>query len=247
MVGRVAAFSASVAAGAIVLSASVVLAQADLRAIAHVDSASVRFPSMMLSARVAGTAHAVATIDSRGVLLRESLRVEATHDLFASAAKYAMTRFAYEPARRSGRPIAEQIDVQFEFRVPSSPVVPTLPVWHVEQDTAGYRIVTGWDAVTREVPAPVLSEGEMTAARQAILEAVRRADRSPANGPLSSEFRKLEAWTPNVVGAEVRTRDYPAPPNSFGGGGRNLWCQAVRADRASRWTARCDILSAWVS
>lgn len=203
---------------------------------------------MLFSARYAGTAHVIATIDSSGRLVRESVRIEASHDLFANAAKAAVTSFAYEPAIRSGQPVSDRLDIRFEFRIPSSQIVPTFPVWRVERDTAGYRITTGLDSLTREIPPPVLSDSDMTAARQSILEAVRRTAHSPPGGPLVTEFKNIEAWTSNVVGAKVETTDYPPPPNAImGGGGRNLWCQAVRSNRASGWAARCDVLSRWVS
>ena len=144
-IGRASTSFASITAGVMILSASVLKAQTDARPIARVDSVSVRFPSMMLAAHVGGRAHLTATIDSGGRLIRDSLRVvDANHALFANAAKEAMIRFAYEPARRDGRAVAERIDLQFEFRLPSSVVVPTIPVWRVEQDTVGYRIITGW-------------------------------------------------------------------------------------------------------
>jgi hypothetical protein len=90
MTGRPSTVSAAVAMTTLILSSSVARAQPDRRAVAHVDSASVRFPSILFSARYGGTAHVVATIDSNGRLVRESVRTESSHDLFANAAKAAV-------------------------------------------------------------------------------------------------------------------------------------------------------------
>jgi TonB family protein len=241
--------AATLVAGIATLGVSLPLAsakgQADSPPVLHADSSNVRFPSILASARVDGRAHATATIDSTGRIA--GLRVEGSHDLFASAAKAAMTKFSFDAARRDAKAIADTIDVEFEFRLPKSPVVPTIAVWRVEHDRARYRIVVGWDSVGHASPAPVLNDSDTNAARHAIIIA-SRLDPSAGKDPLSVEFSTFEAWTSDVVGAQVKTYDYPPPPKAvLGGGGRHLWCQAVRSNPRSPWVARCDMLGAWVS
>ena len=232
--------------GALALPMPSVKAQPDAPPVLHADSSNVHFPSMMVSARVGGRAHASAMIDGTGHIADGSLRTAGSHELFANAAKAAMRKFSFEAARRDGRPISGRIDVEFEFRLPKSAVVPTTAVWRVEHDTTGYLVITGWDSVRHASPAPVLGDGDLKAVRQAIIDAVGR-DPSVNKAPVTVEFTTFEAWTSDVLGAKVRTHDSAARPNSMGGGGRDFWCQANRTGPRAPWVVRCEMLDAWVS
>lgn len=233
------------AAIALLLSARIAVAQTDHGPRPHVDSTLLRFPDVLRSAHVGGSARASLTIDSAGRLIRSSLRItDARHDLFANALKAALVGMTFDAATRGGRPVESSLEIDAEFHIPDPYYVPRVPTWQVDSIAGGYRIITGWDAIPRAQPAPALSDADDRAVRKAVLDALRRmSDPSPGE---RLEPAKLTPWTANVVSFEGRTWD-PRSGGSWGASGRTIWCQISRTGPTAPWIAQCEQTGAWVS
>lgn len=199
-----------------------------------------------MSVHVGGIARVAATIDSAGSLVPSSVKVvEETHPLFANAAKAALRLFTFEPRRQDGRNIEASIEVEIDFELPNTDTIPVQPVWRVDTIVSGFRIVTGWDPVDRVVPDAVLSRGDMLAAREAVLAAVRREVTLTPSDQI--ELTKVTVWTPNVIATPVRTVTPSRNPNGFGASGHLMRCQASRENLSRPWIGRCTLYGEWVS
>ena len=227
---------------ALLLSAGIATAQTDHGPRPHLDSTLLRFPDMLRSAHVGGSARVVVMIDSAGRVDRLGLRnIEATHALYANAIKAALVGMTFDPAVRSGRSVESSLEFDVQFHIPDPYFVPRTPVWRVDSIAGGYRIVTGWDEIARAQPAPVLSSADDRGVRAAVLAGARLV--SPGD---EVDSATLTPWTPDVVAVQGRTW-HPQSGRSWGASGRMIWCQVSRAGPTAPWIAQCEQTGAWVS
>jgi len=84
--------------------------------------APVEYPPVLFAQKVGGTVELLLFVDSAGVLLPESTRVQRSsgHQALDSAALAAAPRLRYNPATRSGRPVPTSFLQPIHFRPPGS-------------------------------------------------------------------------------------------------------------------------------
>jgi TonB family protein len=79
-----------------------------------------RYPQIFREAGYRGEARVEFVVDTSGNPLRSSLRIRASHELFATMVRNAFPLQRFEPPRRKGSPVNVQIVELVEFRHPGS-------------------------------------------------------------------------------------------------------------------------------
>lgn len=82
------------------------------------------YPDSLFHARVGGTATVRFIVDTAGLVEMPTLEVNATHDLFAQAARVALSEARFSPAVLEGRRVRQVVALPFRFTPPSEQSVP---------------------------------------------------------------------------------------------------------------------------
>ena len=82
------------------------------------------YPEKLFKASVGGTAAVRFIVDTAGLVEMPTLEVTATHDLFAEAARAALSEARFTPALREGRRVRQVVALPFRFSPPQSPPTP---------------------------------------------------------------------------------------------------------------------------
>lgn len=88
------------------------------REVRMIGSVQLRYPSMLQSAGIGGAAVMQYVVDTLGQVEKGSVRViDASHPLFAQAARDALQRARFSPAEAGGRKVRQLVEQRFGFEV----------------------------------------------------------------------------------------------------------------------------------
>jgi TonB family protein len=90
-------------------------------------SIQTQYPSALFEAGVAGTATVRFIVDTSGVVEMSTLEITASHDLFAQAARQALSGARFTPAFLGGRRVRQVVALPFRFSPPRAPRGPATP------------------------------------------------------------------------------------------------------------------------
>ena len=82
------------------------------------------YPDSLFRAHVGGTANVRFVVDTSGLVEMPTVEVDATHQMFAQAARLALAEARFSPAVLQGRRVRQVVALPFRFTPPSEPVVP---------------------------------------------------------------------------------------------------------------------------
>lgn len=86
-----------------------------------VGSIQTQYPSALFEAGVAGSATVRFIVDTAGLVEMPTLEITASHDLFAQAARQALSEARFTPALLGGRRVRQVVALPFRFSPPRSP------------------------------------------------------------------------------------------------------------------------------
>lgn len=90
-------------------------------------SIQTQYPSALFEAGVAGSATTRFIVDTAGLVEMPTLEITASHDLFAQAARQALSEARFTPARLGGRRVRQVVAIPFRFSPARTPSVPATP------------------------------------------------------------------------------------------------------------------------
>lgn len=82
------------------------------------------YPDSLFRAQVGGTATVRFIVDTSGLVEMPTVEVDATHQLFAQAARLALAEARFSPAVLQGRRVRQVVALPFRFTPPSGPIAP---------------------------------------------------------------------------------------------------------------------------
>lgn len=87
-------------------------------------SIQAQYPSALFEAGIAGSATVRFIVDTTGIVEMPTLEITASHDLFADAARRAMSGARFTPAVLGGRRVRQVVAIPFRFSPPREPTTP---------------------------------------------------------------------------------------------------------------------------
>lgn len=82
------------------------------------------YPDSLFRAKVGGNATVRFVVDTTGLVEMPTVEVDATHQLFAQAARVALSEARFSPAVLEGRRVRQVVALPFRFTPPSGQIVP---------------------------------------------------------------------------------------------------------------------------
>lgn len=166
------------------------------------DSAWPRipYPEPLRSADIAGQVQVDLFIDSAGQAdWSRSRVVHGAHDLFTSAVREAVARWTFGPAELDTRPVATMAPLTVTFTLPVEHDAPVQELAASAIDSAGIRILLGWETIPRDSSVAPDSLDHMSARSIVLRELLAVAE-------------SIDSLAAVCVGWDVESPRRPVPP-----------------------------------